>query len=50
MQKSWYCSVANGVGEAFWLRHLLHELHNPLACVTLVYCDNVSDLPLHHPM
>jgi hypothetical protein len=34
--------VANGVTEAFWLRQLLQELHNPLQSTTLVYCDNVS--------
>jgi hypothetical protein len=42
-----YCTVANGVAEASWLRRLLHELHSPLQRVTLVYCDNISSLPLH---
>jgi hypothetical protein len=39
-----YRVVVNGVAEASWLRHLLHELHSPLqrAAVALVYCDNVS--------
>jgi hypothetical protein len=37
-----YRSVANGVAEASWMRQLLHELHNPLQRVTLVYCDNVN--------
>jgi hypothetical protein len=27
---------------AFWLRQLLHELHNHLTKSTLVYCDNIS--------
>jgi hypothetical protein len=31
--------VANGVAEASWLRQLLHELHIPLQCATLVYCE-----------
>jgi hypothetical protein len=34
--------VANSVTEAFWLRQLLQELHNPLQSATLVYCHNVS--------
>jgi len=34
--------VANGVAEAAWLRQLLQELHAPLQCATLVYCDNIS--------
>jgi hypothetical protein len=25
-----YCTVANGVAKACWLRQLLHELHSPL--------------------
>jgi hypothetical protein len=37
-----YRAMANGVAEAFWMRQLLHELHNPLQRATLVYCDNVS--------
>jgi hypothetical protein len=37
-----YRAMANGVAEASWLRQLLHELHSPLQCATLVYCDNVS--------
>jgi hypothetical protein len=42
-----YLVVANGVAEASWFRQLLRELHSPLACTTLVYCDNASGLPLH---
>jgi hypothetical protein len=34
-----YRAVANGVAEASWLRQLLHELHSPLQCASLVYCD-----------
>jgi hypothetical protein len=34
--------VANGMAEAYWLRQLLVELHNPLSWATLVYYDNVS--------
>ena len=41
-----YRAVANGVAEAFWLRQLLAELHNPLAKSTLVYCKNVSTVYL----
>jgi hypothetical protein len=37
-----YQAVANGVGETCWLHQLLMELHSPLSCITLVYCDNVS--------
>jgi len=37
-----YRAVANGVAEATWLRQLLLELHAPLRCATLVYCDNIS--------
>jgi hypothetical protein len=37
-----YRAVANGVAEASWLQQLLHELHQPLASASLVYCDNVS--------
>ena len=37
-----YRAVANGVAEACWLRQLLQELHEPLRCATVVYCDNVS--------
>nr|GEY59109.1 ribonuclease H-like domain-containing protein [Tanacetum cinerariifolium] len=37
-----YRSVANVVAETCWLRNLLRELHTPLSCATLVYCDNVS--------
>jgi hypothetical protein len=37
-----YRTVAKGVAEASWMRQLLHELHSPLQCATLVYCDNVS--------
>jgi len=37
-----YRAVANGVAEACWLRQLLQELHHPLRCATVVYCDNVS--------
>jgi hypothetical protein len=33
--------VANGVAEASWIRHLLHELHSPLQRAILIYCDNV---------
>jgi hypothetical protein len=35
-------AVANGVAETSWLRQLLLELHSPLTCNTLVYCDNAS--------
>jgi hypothetical protein len=41
-----YRVVANGVTEASWMRQLLHELHNPLQCATLVYCHNVSTVYL----
>ena len=34
--------MANGVAEASWLRQLLQELHAPLCCATLIYCDNIS--------
>jgi hypothetical protein len=37
-----YRAVANGVAEPLWMRHLLHELHNPLQRATLVYRDNVN--------
>jgi hypothetical protein len=37
-----YRAVANGVAEASWMRQLLHEIHSPLQCATLVYRDNVS--------
>jgi hypothetical protein len=40
--ESEYCTVANGVAEATWLRQLLLELHTPLPRTTLVYCDNIS--------
>jgi hypothetical protein len=46
-----YCAVFNGVAEAFWLRQLLVELHNPLLQAILVYCDNVSAIstnPVQH--
>jgi hypothetical protein len=41
-----YCALANGVAEAFWLRHLLQKLHSPLERATLVYCDNVNSVYL----
>jgi len=34
--------VANAVAETTWLRQLLLELHTPLRCATVVYCDNIS--------
>nr|GEW87355.1 ribonuclease H-like domain-containing protein [Tanacetum cinerariifolium] len=37
-----YREVDNVVAETCWLRKLLLELHKPLSCATLVYCDNVS--------
>jgi hypothetical protein len=37
-----YRVIANGVAETSWLCQLLQELHSPLQCATLVYCDNVS--------
>jgi hypothetical protein len=37
-----YWAVANAVAETTWLRQLLGELHSPIRCATLVYCDNVS--------
>jgi hypothetical protein len=37
-----YRVVANSVSEATWLRQLLLELHQPLQCATVVYCDNMS--------
>jgi hypothetical protein len=37
-----YHAVANDVVEASWMRQLLHELHSPLQCATLVCCDNIS--------
>ncbi|GJS51926.1 ribonuclease H-like domain-containing protein [Tanacetum coccineum] len=37
-----YRGVANAVAETCWLRNLLRELHTPLSCATLVYCDNFS--------
>lgn len=40
--KAEYCIVPNGVAEASWLRQLLQELHSPLKCSTLIFCDNVS--------
>ncbi|GJZ95451.1 ribonuclease H-like domain-containing protein [Tanacetum coccineum] len=45
----WACcpstrSVANVIAETAWLHNLLRELHSPLSTVTLVYCDNVSDV------
>jgi hypothetical protein len=48
-----YRVVANGVAEASWLRHLLHELHIPIRRATIVYCDNViavymSSNPVQH--
>ncbi|GJW71000.1 ribonuclease H-like domain-containing protein [Tanacetum coccineum] len=39
-----YHGVANAVAETCWLRNLLRELHTPLSCATLVYCDNVRVL------
>ncbi|GJV43557.1 ribonuclease H-like domain-containing protein [Tanacetum coccineum] len=39
-----YGRVANAVAETSWIRNLLRELHTPLFTVTLVYCDNVSDV------
>ncbi|GJW72649.1 ribonuclease H-like domain-containing protein [Tanacetum coccineum] len=36
-----YRCVANAVAEICWLRNLLRELHTPLSCATLIYCDNV---------
>nr|GEU92012.1 NBS-containing resistance-like protein [Tanacetum cinerariifolium] len=49
-----YRDVANVVSETAWLRNLLPELHSPLQCATLVYCDNVSVVymssnPIQHP-
>ena len=41
-----YRTVANGVTEACWLRHLLQELRCPLRRATLVYCDNINDVYL----
>ncbi|GKB96994.1 ribonuclease H-like domain-containing protein [Tanacetum coccineum] len=41
-----YRGIANDVVETCWLRNLLRQLHNPLSLVTLVYCDNVSDVYL----
>jgi hypothetical protein len=41
-----YRAVANSVAEASWLRQLLHELHSPLQCATLIYCDNISTVYL----
>ncbi|GKE00894.1 ribonuclease H-like domain-containing protein [Tanacetum coccineum] len=48
-----YRGVANVVAKTAWLRNLLRELHTPLFSVTLVYCNNVSDIymtanPVHH--
>jgi hypothetical protein len=37
-----YRAIANGVAEATWLCHLLHELQTPSSRCTLVYCDNIS--------
>ncbi|KAK1650776.1 hypothetical protein QYE76_068581 [Lolium multiflorum] len=37
-----YRAVANVVAESVWLRQLLHELHQPIASATVVYCDNIS--------
>ncbi|CAN6351554.1 unnamed protein product [Urochloa humidicola] len=37
-----YRAVANAVAEATWLRQLLLELHTPLRCATVAYCDNIS--------
>ncbi|GKD87723.1 ribonuclease H-like domain-containing protein [Tanacetum coccineum] len=39
-----YRGVANAVAETSWIRNLLRELHTPLFTMTLVYCDNVSDV------
>ncbi|KAJ0454172.1 putative RNA-directed DNA polymerase [Helianthus annuus] len=41
-----YRGVANVVAEICWLRNLLLELHCPLTCATIVYCDNVSAIYL----
>jgi hypothetical protein len=41
-----YHVVANAVAEVSWLRQLLAELHVPLPKTSLVYCDNISALPL----
>jgi hypothetical protein len=35
-------SVAHSIAEAVWLRQLVVELHSPLECATIVYCDNIS--------
>jgi hypothetical protein len=48
-----YRAVANGVAEISWLRQLLMELHSPIRCTSLVYCDNISAVylstnPLQH--
>jgi hypothetical protein len=37
-----YRVVTNGVAEAYWLWHLLQELHASLSKSTIIYCDNVS--------
>jgi hypothetical protein len=37
-----YRVVANTVAETTWLRQLLQEMHIPLKCATIVFCDNVS--------
>lgn len=46
-------AVANAIAEATWLRQLLFELHSPLRCATLVYCNNISAIymssnPIQH--
>ncbi|GJW01545.1 ribonuclease H-like domain-containing protein [Tanacetum coccineum] len=45
-----YRGVANAVVKACWLRNLLRELHTSFSSVTLVYCDNVSDVYLSSNM
>jgi hypothetical protein len=42
LTKAEYRVVANGVGEATWLRQLLLEIQHPPRRATLVYYDNVS--------
>lgn len=41
-----YRVVANAFAETTWLVQLLGELHCPVQCATLVYCENVSAIYL----
>ncbi|WVZ58808.1 hypothetical protein U9M48_009037 [Paspalum notatum var. saurae] len=42
--KAEYPVIANFVADATWIPQVLEELHIPLQCATLVYCDNISSV------